>query len=68
MFVPAGGKAVVINFKDERNYITDKASEGWVAVANPKVNRGLAVFFDKDCATRIFSDFFPPGSTAGKTL
>ena len=62
MYVPLGDKAVVINFKDNRNYTTDKTSEGWFVVANPKVSRGLAVFFNKDLATSIYGDFFPPGA------
>lgn len=62
MFVPLGDQAAVVKFQDERNFNTEQASEGWLAVVNPPAQRGLAVFFNPARARGLFADFYPLGS------
>ena len=61
LYIPLAGKSITINFQDERNYQTKKAEEGWLAIANTKEKRGLALFFDKEIAEDIFADFYGSG-------
>lgn len=68
MFIPLAGKSVVIHFKDNRKYNTDKPSEGWVAIVNSRMHRGLAVFFNKNLAANVSADFIPPGITRQEAL
>ncbi|MGB9677184.1 MAG: hypothetical protein ACPLZ9_01065, partial [Candidatus Ratteibacteria bacterium] len=62
LYIPLAGKAITINFQDQRNYKTKKAEEGWLAIANTKEKRGLSLFFDKDNTEDIFADFYGVGA------